>query len=59
MGLNVGVPGKTKFKKQVFSEGLDRTRRIYPHLDQVLDGFFVAKFKKLGDGSIGRQDAVD
>lgn len=59
MGLEVGVPGKTKFKKEVFSEGLERTRRIYPHLDLVFDGFYVAKFKKMGDGNIGRADAVN
>lgn len=54
MGLQVGVPGKTKFKKETFEEGLERTRRIYPHLDGNFDGFYVAKFKKLGDGTLGR-----
>jgi len=42
----------------VFEEGMEKTRRIYPHLDPLFDGFFVAKFKKLGDGEIGRSEAV-
>jgi len=37
---------------------MEKTRRIYPHLDPLFDGFFVAKFKKLGDGEIGRSEAV-
>lgn len=49
----------TSFKKQVLADGLDKTRRIYPHLDSNFDGFYVAKFKKLGDGEIGREDVLE
>lgn len=50
MGISIGVPGKTKYKKEIFDESLTKTRRIYPHLEEFFDGFFIAKFKKLGDG---------
>ncbi|KAK9460679.1 NOL1/NOP2/sun family-domain-containing protein [Lipomyces oligophaga] len=45
-GLEFGVPGFTSFRGKTFNSKLSLTKRYYPHTYNV-DGFFVAKFKKI------------
>ncbi|KAL5121677.1 rRNA (cytosine-C5-)-methyltransferase nop2 [Pleosporales sp. CAS-2024a] len=46
-GLTFGKEGFTKIGGKVFHPSMKMTRRYYPHTYNV-DGFFVAKFKKIG-----------
>jgi ribosomal RNA methyltransferase Nop2 len=46
-GLPFGKEGFTSFMGKKFDPSLKLTRRYYPHTYNV-DGFFVAKFKKIG-----------
>jgi ribosomal RNA methyltransferase Nop2 len=46
-GLSFGKEGFTRFMGKVFHPTMKLTRRYYPHMFNV-DGFFVAKFKKVG-----------
>ncbi|KAK4167073.1 NOL1/NOP2/sun family-domain-containing protein [Cladorrhinum sp. PSN259] len=46
-GLTFGKEGFTSFMGKEFHPTLKLTRRYYPHLFNV-DGFFVAKFQKVG-----------
>jgi ribosomal RNA methyltransferase Nop2 len=46
-GLPFGKEGFTSYMGKDFHPSLKLTRRYYPHLYNV-DGFFVAKFKKVG-----------
>ncbi|KAL2123080.1 hypothetical protein VTJ04DRAFT_3535 [Mycothermus thermophilus] len=46
-GLPFGKEGFTSYMGKTFHPSLKLTRRYYPHLYNV-DGFFVAKFKKIG-----------
>lgn len=62
-GLTIGRKGFTNFKSKRFPPALSMTRRFYPHTFNI-DGFFVAKFQKLGptptkDARISADAAVD
>ncbi|KAK3393483.1 NOL1/NOP2/sun family-domain-containing protein [Podospora didyma] len=46
-GLPFGKEGFTSFMGKDFPQSMKMTRRFYPHLYNV-DGFFVAKFQKIG-----------
>jgi ribosomal RNA methyltransferase Nop2 len=46
-GLTFGKAGFTSFRGKTFNDKMKWTKRFYPHMYNV-DGFFVAKFKKIG-----------
>jgi ribosomal RNA methyltransferase Nop2 len=47
-GVEFGKNGFTNFRGQAFHPSLNLTKRYYPHAHN-LDGFYVAKFKKLSN----------
>ena len=48
-GLSVGEEGIIKYKDSSFNPSIKLARRIYPHVHNM-DGFFVAKLRKLEEG---------
>jgi ribosomal RNA methyltransferase Nop2 len=48
-GLEVGAPGLTRYHEKKFCPQINLCKRIYPHVHNM-DGFFVAKLKKLANG---------
>lgn len=55
-GLGFGVEGFRRYRGKVFDERMGWTRRFYPHKYNV-DGFFVAKLKKVGPTPAGVKGA--
>ncbi|KAL9020082.1 MAG: hypothetical protein Q9185_002696 [Variospora sp. 1 TL-2023] len=51
-GLGFGAEGFRRYRGKVFDEGMARCRRFYPQRFN-LDGFFVAKLRKVGPSPVG------
>jgi len=47
---SIGSPAFTSFRGKNFHPSMKNARRFFPHRDDM-DGFFVAKFQKVADGS--------
>lgn len=54
-GLEIGVPGITKYEDKRFNPNVKKARRVFPHIHNM-DGFFLAKLKKLQDGPRNEAD---
>jgi 25S rRNA (cytosine2870-C5)-methyltransferase len=55
-GLTIGKDGFTSFRGKKFDSSVKLSKRYYPHVYNV-DGFFVAKFKKLGPSPFDKSKA--
>lgn len=55
-GLTIGKDGFTSFRGKKFDPSVKLSKRFYPHVYNV-DGFFVAKFKKLGPSPFDKSKA--
>lgn len=55
-GLTIGKDGFTSFRGKNFDPSVKLSKRFYPHVYNV-DGFFVAKFKKLGPSPFDKSKA--
>lgn len=58
MGIDVGEEGYTKYQDKRYDPSLKRTRRILPHVHNM-DGFYVAKFKKLENGPRSKKEEIE
>ncbi|KTW30563.1 ribosomal RNA small subunit methyltransferase B [Pneumocystis jirovecii RU7] len=47
-GLSFGIDGFTRFRDKIFNSKMNLCKRYYPHIHN-LDGFFVAKLKKISN----------
>lgn len=57
-GLGFGVEGFRRYRGKVFDEKMAWARRYYPH-KYNLDGFFVAKLRKVGPSPEAKKVGVD